>query len=74
MSDADIDAALDALDEDAERTIRKEEPDGGSSGAPVPIPAPLSHEQPDVPAVLDDIDFACRTILRRTAAWRATAC
>jgi hypothetical protein len=71
VSDADIDRALDACEhpEDAIASPADEEP-SGSSGVPIPPPfAGPPHSA--APTILDDIDFTCRTILRRTAAWRA---
>jgi hypothetical protein len=74
MSDSDIDQVLDACEHPlgASALIADEEP-SGSSGVPIPPPfAGPPHSA--APTILDDIDFTCRTILRRTAAWRSATC
>jgi hypothetical protein len=77
MTDNDIDTTLDEIEAGTDALTFQvgADPDDGSSGAPA-IPPPLRQEteDPDVPIVLDDIEFTARLLLRRCAAWRAAAC
>jgi hypothetical protein len=72
MSDADIDQALDACErtEDAIASQTEEEPDAGSSGAPISVtPSPPIDER------LADAAHTLRLIARRIEFYRrAAAC